>query len=88
MVFELAPRNLEPPYPDKPVVVKIIPVARTREVFLVERIGYEPPARDEYAALRREMVMLLKEADVARCTGPWFALDNIKNRTGYRQEGQ
>jgi len=84
--FALAPEKVEPPYPDKPVRVRVIAIAPSREVLVVERIGYEPPARDEYAAVRARLAMRLRSSDRIEASVAFFKLENIKKRTGYQPE--
>jgi len=86
-VFKLAPKNVEPPYADKPLAVEVIAIAPTQEVLVVQRKegdeSYEPPAKDEYRAKQKELAMQLGGISRLRAKAIWFNLDNIKRRTGY-----
>ncbi len=82
----LAPENVAPPQADKPVAVGIIPIARTREVLVIQRIGYEPPAKDEYETKRAELAALLNEIRRFKVAESWFRFDNIRKRTGYTEK--
>jgi hypothetical protein len=62
---------------------KIIPAAPTREIFVVQRIWYEPPARDEYAKRREGIARALNRIRRIDAARSWFRLENIKKRTGY-----
>ena len=83
-VFALAPSNVEPPYPDKPRPVAVIPVAALWAVFVVERIDYRPPVKSEYENQWQTMLtaslMGIQRQNAHRA---WFGYDNIIRRTGF-----
>ena len=87
-VFDLAPKNVEPPYPDAPRAVAVIRVPALRAAFVVERIDYRPPVRrefDEYwrSALYRTL-MMSQRWDAREM---WFRYENIIKRTGFKPAG-
>jgi hypothetical protein len=84
--FELAPEDIAPPYPPTPVRVKRVGAASSGEVLLMERIGYEPPARDEFEAQRGQLAARLQQAAGQLSSVLWFRLDEVKKRTGFVEE--
>ncbi len=86
-VFAIAPSNVEPPYPDKPKAIAVIPVAALRAVFVVERIDYRPPVRSEYENQWQTMLtaslMGIQRQNAHRA---WFGYENIIKRTGFKEE--
>ena len=83
-VFALVPRNVEPPYPDKPRAIAVIPVAPLQAVFVVERIDYRPPVKRECDDQRNMLALMLTEIEKWNARKAWFSYDNIVKRTGFK----
>lgn len=85
-VFALVPRNVEPPYPNKPRALAVVPVGALRAVFVIERIDYRPPVRSEYDRQRNMLAMMLGQIQRWNARKAWFGYDNIVRRTGFKAE--
>ncbi len=89
-LFELAPEDVGADGGEMPPAVEVIPVAmpedpgpRPREVLIVRRIGYQPPARDEYQARRETLAGALRNQMDTAAALLWLGPDQIKKRVGY-----
>ncbi len=85
-VFSLAPKNVEPPYPEKPYALLDVPVPVTKEVFLFQRQDYRPLVQSEYEEGGRMVAMrYLSYAHSMQARALWFYLNDIVVRVGYEE---
>lgn len=81
--FSLAPKNIEPPYPDKPSTVVALP--RQEKVLLVQRLDFVPATGEEFAKQGVEVAaMALGQGRHLRGLGLWLSGEGVKQRLDYR----
>lgn len=89
-VFELAPEDVEPPYPDDPPAVMLLEIPPRRSVAVMQRIGYRPPVQGEFEAStgqrmgRRTVSMYLSQMQQMRALEAYFAFDNVAERVDWK----
>jgi len=82
--FALVPEDVQGPYEGHPTAV--LGVAPLRSALVMERIGYTPPARDEFEQRRAELAAQMANAPMAFEAAAWFSIGNVKARTGFTPE--
>ena len=86
-IFSLIPHRIEPPYPDKPVAVAVVPVAALRAVFVIQRTDYRPPVRslfeNPWKARLAKALMDIQRHDARQ---NWFEYQSIVDRTGFKPD--
>ena len=85
-MFELAPEDVEPPYPLKPYVQKDLPFKPRRVVLIAERIGYRPVVRQEYEKHRAERLEWALRRRHLTTAYEWFKVQNVELRVGFEWE--
>jgi len=92
--FALAPKDVEPPYPDEPGPMAVIDSPAIRKVLVVQRIGYRPAVESEYTGAgeqgpsgRERLVSALRQIREWEAMSIWFDLDQIKQRVDYQPVG-
>ena len=85
-VFAMAPEDVEPPYADRPLAVKVIPLPEVAVVLVVQRIDYEPVVQSMFHQTRAGLEATLMAQRRFQTIQVWFRLENIVRRLGYREE--
>ncbi len=89
-VFELAPEDVEPPYPGDSPAVKLLEIPPRRSVAVMERIGYRPPVRSEFEAStgqrmdRATVSRYLSQMQQMRALEAYFDFENVAERVGWK----
>lgn len=78
--FSLAPADVEPPYPKDPPAVELLASPATREVFVMERTGYQPAVWSDYRQKMGDLVRQMEELRRWQGRMVWFSGQGIAER--------
>ncbi len=79
----LAPKDLAADYSPTSSNLLVLPLPCEEAVLIAQRIDYAPAEAEQFEADKLGLVAYLEQQQFGRSLQEWFALVNIKKRTGY-----
>jgi len=88
--FSVAPKNVEPPYPQDPPAVALVAVPALRQVAVIQRVGFVPAVASQFDDAtegqigRAEITRFLTGARNYQAMREFFTFGSIARRMGFR----